>query len=199
MYMTAPDYGVEDFLRAINFITPRGTNLSYFIVNKGADFQLPNQAPFTQVELPEDDSISYQRTEPILKQDVADAPPEYIFWDPPKLGYRQPAPPRIVKSTEPEELESPFVRVLSESSDLVPEDIVLRESWECFPRGTIFHFKPKRMRESYEDDFGDYDYLNDDGLSKRDESNHTIPWFSHSLIKKGEFPELLESIRRRYE
>jgi hypothetical protein len=149
MYVTAPDFGLEDFLKAVNFIAPGGTSLDYFIVPSNQKFNLPSGANYsTQVSYPDDESITYRKTEPLLKQDMADTPMDYSFWDPKPMGRKNPTARPLPKSTEPDELESPFVKVLSESTELVPEDIQLREKWEMFPKGTILHFSKKSIRES---------------------------------------------------
>jgi hypothetical protein len=151
LMITTPEYDVSDFLKAVNFITPPNTKLSYFIIPYAAGvqgFELPAGAPFSrEADVPEDESIVYRRTEPIMKQDIAESPAEYSFWNPDKLGRKQPTTRPLPSVTQPGEMGSPFVKILSENR-VAPEDVVLRETWECFPKGTIFHFKERRVREA---------------------------------------------------
>jgi hypothetical protein len=149
VYLTKPDYGIDDFLKAVNFIAPRGTTLEMFIVPKqeGQGFTLPVNSGFAEVaDLPPDESITYRRSEPVMKQDMAAAPIEYSYWDPQPMGRKQPSVSRLPNVTEPEELESPFVKILAESNE-TPSDFMLREDWMMFPRGTIFHVKKSSLRE----------------------------------------------------
>ncbi len=59
MILMGKEFGIEDFLKSLSFITPKGTDLEYFItpfnsdseISPGAFDNLANQARFTQSEM----------------------------------------------------------------------------------------------------------------------------------------------------
>jgi hypothetical protein len=94
--------------------------------------------------LPEDESITYARQEPVQKQDAAQTPADYSVFDPGALKRRQPTPNVLPQVTEPEDLDSPFVKILSESKTYGTE-VKLIEDYKMFPKGSVFHCINKRI------------------------------------------------------
>jgi hypothetical protein len=148
VFLTNKTYNLENFLQALSFIPPKGTTVAYFITPQGMEVpQGSGFAPANEIApKPEDESITYVRTEPIQKQDQATTPAEYSVFDTPTLGRRQPTPNILPPVTEPDDLESPFVKVLSESK-MYGTDIKLLEDYKCFQKGTVFHCIPGKLQE----------------------------------------------------
>jgi hypothetical protein len=139
MFLTNRELGLEQFLKALNFIPPKGTTVAYFISPKHID--IPQGAGFSpQIEKPEDESIAYLKTEPIQKQDSAQTPGDYSQWTPEELKRRQPTPNVLPTITEPEDLESPFMKIINESEDKT-YDLKLLENYGPFLKNSIFHCK----------------------------------------------------------
>jgi hypothetical protein len=147
MFLTQKTYDLNNFLSALNFIAPKGMSVAYFITPKEGVL-LPDNSGFeVQVlDTPEDESITYARQQPVQKQDQAITPADYSVFDPGKLGRRQPTPNILPPVTEPEQLESPFVQVLSESLAL-GTDIKLLENYMMFPKNTVFHCEINKLKE----------------------------------------------------
>ena len=148
MFLTNPNLNIEDFLRATNFICPQGFSVAYFITPQ--QINVPEGAGYVEQKTakPDDESITYTRTQPIQKQDSASSPAEYSSWQIPEMGRRQPTPNILPDITEPEDLDSPFVKVLSESKQY-GTDIILLENYGPFPKNTLFHCVPNKLDEGY--------------------------------------------------
>jgi hypothetical protein len=138
MFLTARELGPEQFLKALNFIPPKGTTITYFVSPK--DIGVSKEMGYTKIEQPEDESIAYFKTEPITKVDQATSPGDYSVWEPNELGRKQPAPNVLPTITEPEDLPSPFTKIINESEDGV-YDLKLIENFGPFLKNTIFHCK----------------------------------------------------------
>jgi len=147
MYLTNTEYGVEDFLKSLQFIAPPGTSVAYFISPRNMG-QLPIQAGFQAKEKVPDNSIVYVHQPPAQKQDQATTPAEYSVFDPPEMGRRQPTPNILPDVTEPEDLDCPFIQVLSESK-MYGTDIKLIEDYNMFPKNTLFHCVPNKIKEMW--------------------------------------------------
>jgi hypothetical protein len=147
MFLTQKVYDIENFLQALSFIAPQGTSVAYFITPKGG-IKLPNESGFQQqlLDTPEDESITYIRQSPVQKQDQAITPPDYSVFDPGKLGRKQPTPNILPPVTEPDQLNSPFVQVLSENR-IYGSDIKLLEDYMMFPKGSVFHCVQAKLLE----------------------------------------------------
>ncbi len=148
MFLTAPDFTIEDFVKACGMIAPQGTTIEMIISPE--PLGLPSGSGFTPqdqvADVPEDESIVYQRTEPVLKQTAAPTPSDYSVWEAKKLGRTIPTPNITPPITDPESLPSPFIKVLSEST-VFGFDIQLREDWACFPKNTVFQCQPSKLSE----------------------------------------------------
>jgi hypothetical protein len=138
MFLVDRELGPEQFLKALNFIPPNGTTIAYFISPK--EIPVPEGSGYQKKESPEDESIAYFQTKPELKQDAATTPGEYSQWTPEELKRRQPTPNILPTVTEPEDLESPFIKIINESEDGV-YDLRLIENYGPFLKNTIFHTK----------------------------------------------------------
>jgi hypothetical protein len=140
MFTVKPQYSVEDFLKAIGFITPPGTTVEYFITPPGTNVAVPAGSGFQQVvnDVPQDESITYQRTEPVLKRDEAITPADYSIWQTQPLGKRGPAKPHLPPVTQPDDLKSPFVKIMNESRESYI-DFLLTEEVKMFPKNTLVH------------------------------------------------------------
>jgi hypothetical protein len=152
MFLTKKDYSLEEFLASLNFIPPAGTTVAYFISPQG--IALPRGSGYApQAEQhPDDESITYVKQEPALKQDQAQTPSEYSVFNTGELGRRQPTPNVLPPITEPAELPSPFVKIISESQTY-GSDLKLLEDYQMFPAGTLFHcVLSNRLSEGYLDD-----------------------------------------------
>jgi hypothetical protein len=138
MFLVNRELGPEQFLKALNFIPPKGTKIAYFISPKKID--VPSETGYVQqkIETPEDESIAYFKTEPIMKVDQATSPGDYSQWEPEELKRRQPTPNVLPTVTEPEDLESPFIKIINENEDK-SYDLKLLENYGPFLRNTIFH------------------------------------------------------------
>lgn len=145
MYLNNHEYNLQDFLQSINFIPPQGFQVAYFITPHDIG-QLPQNSGYEVIPTPEDESQTYTMTPPITKIDQAETPADYSSFDIPELGRRIPTPNILPEITEPEDLKSPFVKVLSESS-IYGTDIQLKEDWMMFPKNTIFHCITKKLNE----------------------------------------------------
>jgi hypothetical protein len=153
MFLTNEDKTLEDFLSAINFVSPNGMDVQYFISpNK---LQLPQGSGFQPQIMqpkPEDESQVYIRTQPIQKIDQAQTPGEFSQWNPGELTRRQPTPNLLPDVTDPGEQEvgCPFVKVLSESK-MLGTDIKLMEDFHMFPKHTVFHcVLSNKLSEAFE-------------------------------------------------
>jgi hypothetical protein len=148
MFLTQKIYDLNNFLSALNFIAPRGTEVSYFITPRD-EINLPENSGFQVqkvLDIPEDESITYVKQMPSQKQDQAITPTEYSVFDPGKLGRRIPTPNLLPPVTEPENLESPFIQTLSECKTF-GTDLKLLEDYMMFPKNTIFHCIPSKLKE----------------------------------------------------
>jgi hypothetical protein len=150
MFLTNKQYNVQDFLRALQFIPPKGMSVAYFITPQ--EINLPDGAEdFVQrdKDIPPDESQTYVMQPPEMKIDQATTPAEYSIWEPGELGRRQPTPNILPDITDPgeQELGSPFVKVLSESR-IFGTDIKLIENFHMFQKNTVFHCVPKKIREA---------------------------------------------------
>jgi hypothetical protein len=148
MYVQKQDLDLSDFLEAVNFVTPPGYQIDYFIIPHGESFNPPEGADVSIQTPPiDDESILYHMTPPTLKKDFAQDPVEYGIWEPGELGRREPSPAAIPRVTEPEDLQSPFVKMINEGlNDKV--EFVLKENIYPFPTGTYFSCERKnRIRE----------------------------------------------------
>jgi len=147
MYLTKSDYTTEDFLKAIGFIAPRGYSVAYFITPQ--NISLPNGTGFMPQlkDIPPDESQTYVLTPPVEKIDQALSPAEYSVWNPNELGRRQPTPNVLPPVTEPEDLDSPFVKTLSESKTF-GTDLKLLEDYYMFPKNTVFHCVENKLNEA---------------------------------------------------
>lgn len=142
MFLTNRELGIQQFLKAINFIPPKGTTVAYFISPQSIN--VTPETGFTKEDTPDDESITYYKTEPVLKLDQATSPGDYSQWQPEELARRQPTPNILPTITEPDDLPSPFVKVINESEDKT-YDLKLLEDFGPFLRNTIFHCK-KRIK-----------------------------------------------------
>ncbi|MDR0676473.1 MAG: hypothetical protein LBF97_05490, partial [Elusimicrobiota bacterium] len=139
MFLTQKTYDLENFLQALNFISPKGMSVAYFITPKEG-VQLPDNSGFKVevLDTPEDESITYSRQQPVQKQDQAITPADYSVFDPGELGRRPPTPNILPPVTSPEMLDSPFIQTLSEC-ETFGTDLKLLEDYLMFPKNTIFH------------------------------------------------------------
>lgn len=138
MFLTNRELGISQFLKALNFIPPQGKTVAYFI--SPGKIELPDNSGYSEIELPEDESITYIKDKPILKIDQAQSPDEYSHWEPDKLGRRIPTPNILPEFTDTSELKSPFMKVINESIDGTC-DLRLMENYGPFLKNTIFHCK----------------------------------------------------------
>jgi hypothetical protein len=176
MFLTQKSYDIEDFLSALHFIAPKGTSVAYFI-SPSNDIQLPQNSGFQKqqlLDIPEDESITYVRQQPVQKQDQAMTPADYSVFDPRELGRRIPTPNILPPVTEPESLDSPFVKVLSESLAL-GTDVKLLEDYKMFPKNTLFHctLLKEKKASPHDELFRDIYKLNEishDKIAKRQEA-----------------------------
>jgi len=146
MFLTNKEYNLDDFLTSLSFIAPKGTTVAYFITPR--DIGIPAETGYQPklLDIPPDESQVYVQKPPVQKQDQGVTPAEYSTFDPPELGRRQPTPNILPPVTEPEDLQSPFVQILSESRSM-GTDVKLLEDYRMFPKGTIFHCVGKRLDE----------------------------------------------------
>jgi len=138
MFIVQRELGPEQFLKALNFIPPKGTTITYFISPKGIN--IPEGSGFSTADKPEDETITYSRTEPVMKIDQSASPGEYSKWSPEELKRKQPTPNILPTITEPEDLESPFIKIINECEDKT-YDLKLLEDYGPFLKNTIFHCK----------------------------------------------------------
>ena len=146
MFLTNDNKDLKDFLAAVQFIAPKGMSVSYFITPQ--QMQLPNNSGF-QPQLPkaEDESQTYVMTPPVEKIDQAVTPGEFSQWNPEELKRKIPTPNVLPPITEPKDLQSPFIKVLSESKT-IGTDIQLLEDYYMFPKGTVFHCIVNKLNEN---------------------------------------------------
>jgi hypothetical protein len=147
MYNQKPQLEIEDFLEAIDFVAPPGFEVSYFVVPRGGEVNLPPQSGFNQAQSTIDESITYHRTPAVEKLDVAEEPIEYSIWEPDALKRKEPAPHPLPRVTDPSELKSPFVKMINESRER-SVTFVLKESVWPFKVGTLFHCERRRVKEA---------------------------------------------------
>jgi len=149
MFLVNDNKDIKDFLAAVNFISPKGMSISYFI--SPDKMQLPPDSGFQpqqlKIEKPDDESQIYVRTQPVQKIDQSITPGEYSTWEPEELKRRQPTPNILPNITQPEDLQSPFVKILSESK-MFGTDIKLLEDFGPFKKNTVFHCVPNKISES---------------------------------------------------
>jgi len=202
MFLSAKEYDIEDFLKSLKFIPPKGTSVQYFISPKSMG-DVPEQAGFEpQVkDVPPDESVTYVMTPPIQKVDQAVSPAEYSSWTPGELSRRQPTPNILPKVTEPEDLDCPFVQVLSESK-VFGTDVKLLEDFGPFYKNTVFHCVPGKLNErGLLDTFvniGQNIPLPDGDLKDSRDRSVRRYWLKHYPDEAGAFYEK-EDLRRRDE
>ena len=138
MFLVQRELGPEQFLKALNFIPPKGTSITYFISPE--KINIPQGINFQAQDIPEDESIVYRRTEPVMKVDQAISPGEYSQWSPEELKRKQPTPNILPPVTEPEDLECPYMKIINESEDKT-YDLKLLENYGPFLKNSIFHCK----------------------------------------------------------
>jgi hypothetical protein len=138
MFIVQRELGLEQFLKALNFIPPKGTTISYFISPK--EINIPEGSGAAKIDLPEDQTITYTMSPPVMKVDQATSPGEYSQWDPEELKRRQPTPNVLPPVTDPENLGSPFMKIINECEDKT-YDLKLLEDYGPFLKNTIFHCK----------------------------------------------------------
>jgi hypothetical protein len=146
MYLQKNDFDINDFLQAVGFITPKGYNIQYFISPQGEGMEFSSDGPAIAQNNAKDESIVYKMTPPTLKQDYAQSPADYSIWQPAELGRKTPTPSILPRVTEPEELQSPFVKI-TESADPRKLEFILQEKIFPFEKGTFFSCKRKPLKE----------------------------------------------------
>lgn len=136
MFLTTNELGLEDFLKAISFIPPKGTTVEYFISPKAIDGETTG---FTQEAKKEfdDNTVTYQRVDPATKIVQGDTPADYANITPSEMPSTGPKVPVIPQSTPIEALECPYAKVLSD--DELGTDVILTESFGPFYKNTLFH------------------------------------------------------------
>jgi hypothetical protein len=147
MFLNNNEYTLQDFMQALSFIPPKGTTVAYFISPKAIN--VPEGSGFAPQELkdiPPDESQTYQRIQPVQKIDQAATPGEYSVIETSPLGRRQPTPSVLPDVVEPDDLDSPFVKVLSESK-MFGNDLLLLENYGPFLKNSIFHCTKSRISD----------------------------------------------------
>jgi hypothetical protein len=83
MMLEAPDYSAEDFLKAVDFLSPKGMTIDRIVVPQNVPQQVPEQH-FEQLESNLDnvpgvtDTIVYQRRDPAELMDAGDWDDQYV-------------------------------------------------------------------------------------------------------------------------
>jgi hypothetical protein len=173
MMLVKPDYDIKDFLAAVGFLTPKGTDLEQFIVPSTQNFSLPENTGFVQVESNLDnvpgvtDTIEYERRDPGEMMDAGDWPTEYLDIQPELPGANGPAREYKPPTTPVGEQNSPFkdggkttyaFKQTDAADDLQNRisrrtesrtygnkvEVELKEAVGPFPKRTLLVFKRKR-------------------------------------------------------
>jgi len=148
MFLTSNELGLEDFLKAISFIPPKGTTVEYFISPKeinGTTSGFQAEAP-TKKEY-DDNTVTYQRIDPATKIVQGDTPTDYANITPVEMPATGPKTPVMPQTTPIEALECPYAKVLSD--DELGTDVILTENFGPFYKNTLFHCK--RLNENKEE------------------------------------------------
>ena len=150
MFLIDTENDIADFLEAVNFLPPEGFTVDYFVVPQN-EISISNYEDVGfELECEDDLSQTYCRINPIERIDQADSPAEYEDWTVQSPGVRGPKRMPFPRSTDPSELNCPFVKELSESNRTY-KDLLLKENFGPFPKGTVFHCVRKNsLKEAYE-------------------------------------------------
>ena len=140
MFLTSNELGLEDFLKAISFIPPKGTTVEYFISPK----EINGATSGFQAEVPakkeyDDNTVTYQRIDPATKIVQGDTPTDYANITPVEMPATGPKIPVMPQTTPIEALECPYAKVLSD--DELGTDVILTENFGPFYKNTLFHCK----------------------------------------------------------
>lgn len=147
MFLTAKPQTIEDFLKAINFIAPKGYTLEYFITPQDGtnnNYVAPNDIGFTSAP---SESIVPGVTDTIVytKKDLGET--HSFSADPFDLN----VVPNAMPKNAPAATTSPIVGTGQAITVMTPvkldrrvgvndQDIQIQESFLGFPKFTLFHF-----------------------------------------------------------
>lgn len=140
MYISVQEPNEEDFLKAINFIPPKGMVIQYFISPEDIGNILPGFQKEQETVEPSNPAevVVYNRRDPASLIAQAETPIEYSLNTAEPLvnsGLKAPVVPIPV---DPSELKCPFITALTAPEDPT-QDLVLTESYGPFKKNTLFH------------------------------------------------------------
>lgn len=138
MFLTSEQLGIEDFLKAISFIPPKGTSIDYFISPKALNGEeVPGFEPeVTDHERFDDGTVTYQRVDPATKIMQADTPEDYADISPHEMPATGPKMPVIPQSIPISTMKCPYKTV---SDTELGTDLLLTENFGPFYKNTLFH------------------------------------------------------------
>lgn len=140
MYISVQEPNEEDFLKAINFIPPKGMIVQYFISPEDIGNLIPGFQKEQETVEPANPAevVVYNRKDPATLIAQADTPIEYSINTAEPLvntGLKEPVVPN---SVDPSELKCPFVTALTAPNN-DSQDIIITESYGPFKKHTLFH------------------------------------------------------------
>lgn len=136
MFITADELGLDDFLKAIQFIPPKGKSVEYFISPQEMDSPTPGYVKDNEPEYISD-SIVYTRKDPATKISQQSTPADYANAKAPEVANSGPKPPVLPQTTSISSMKCPFIDVLSDNN--LGTDLLLKENVGPFKKNTLFH------------------------------------------------------------
>lgn len=140
MYISFQEPNEEDFLKAINFIPPKGMVIQYFISPEDIGNILPGFQKEQETVEPSNPAevVVYNRRDPASLIAQAETPIEYSLNTAEPLVNSGLKAPVVPTSVDPSELKCPFITALTAPEDPT-QDLVLTESYGPFKKNTLFH------------------------------------------------------------
>lgn len=131
---------VEDFLKACNFLAPKGMELKYFIVPKESNYQVPQGTGFQLEGISKDLSKTYSQKDPQLKHSFADSPNDSGICPPSLTAHEGAVAPIVQQAIQGTMIKSPATGLQIIENTSKEKSVMLKEDWCGFPRNTLFHF-----------------------------------------------------------
>jgi len=153
MFLTNDIKNVEDFLKALNFIAPKGTSISYFVTplgdNNNISHRVADEAGYEPVESNTQDVPGITDTLVFTKKSLrgthSTSPDKINAYSTPPPMPKNPSKPELLTNDivvsggaveSPEKLNR-IARVIESNSNYI--DIQLQEDFCGFPAFTMFH------------------------------------------------------------
>ncbi|MCF0126208.1 MAG: hypothetical protein HUJ68_10740 [Clostridia bacterium] len=139
MYISVQEPNEEDFLKAINFIPPKGMIIQYFISPEDIGNIIPGFTKEQETVEPSNPAevVVYNRKDPATLIAQADTPIDYSINTAQPLVNSGAKEPVAQTSVDTSSLKCPFITPVVATDET--QDIILSESYGPFKKNTLFH------------------------------------------------------------